>query len=105
MHSPHSAFFSLLLITLLAVIAPVLLSRFHVVRLPLVVGEILAGIIIGQSGINLVQQTPTLDFLAEFGFAFLMFLSGLEVSFGMLTHPSAMEKISSGPAARYRLPC
>ncbi len=81
-----TAFFSLLLITLLAVIVPVLLSRLHVVRLPIVVGEILAGVIIGQSGFNLVHRTPTLDFLAEFGFTFLMFLSGLEVSFGMLQH-------------------
>ncbi len=86
MHTPSSAFFSLFLITLLAVIVPVLSSRLRVLRLPLVVGEILAGIIIGQSGFNLVHKTPTLDFLAEFGFAFLMFLSGLEVSFGMLSH-------------------
>ncbi|MGI8891474.1 MAG: monovalent cation:proton antiporter family protein [Chthoniobacterales bacterium] len=82
----HSEFISLLLITLLAVIVPVVLSRVRVVRLPLVVGEILAGIIIGQSGFNLVHKTPTLDFLSEFGFTFLMFLSGLEVSFGMLQH-------------------
>ncbi|HEX4667549.1 MAG TPA: monovalent cation:proton antiporter family protein [Chthoniobacterales bacterium] len=86
MRVPQSAFFSLLLITLLAVLVPMLLSRLHVVRLPIVVGEILAGIIIGQSGFNLVQRTPTLDFLAEFGFTFLMFLSGLEVSFGTLSH-------------------
>ncbi len=86
MHAPPAAFFSLLLITLLAVVVPVVLSRLHIVRLPIVVGEILAGIIIGQSGFNLVQKTPTLDFLAEFGFTFLMFLSGLEVSFGMLQH-------------------
>ena len=86
MQPEHTAFFSLLLITLLAVIVPVVLSRLHIVRLPIVVGEILAGIVIGQSGFNLVQKTPTLDFLAEFGFTFLMFLSGLEVSFGMLSH-------------------
>ena len=67
-------------------IVPVLSSRLRVLRLPLVVGEILAGIVIGQSGFNLVEKTPTLDFLAEFGFVFLMFLSGLEVSFGGLSH-------------------
>lgn len=86
MEDTHSAFLSLLLITLLAVLVPVVLNHLHVVRLPLVVGEILAGIFIGQSGFNLVHRTPTLDFLAEFGFTFLMFLSGLEVSFGMLQH-------------------
>ena len=86
MNTPQSAFFSLLLITILAVIVPVLSSRLRMLRLPLVVGEILAGIIIGKSGFNLVHKTPTLDFLAEFGFVFLMFLSGLEVSFGALSH-------------------
>ncbi len=86
MHSPPSAFFSLLLITILAVLVPVLVSRLPTVRLPIVVGEILAGIIIGRSGFNLVERTPTLDFLAEFGFALLMFLSGLEVSFAALAN-------------------
>ncbi|MDQ2659488.1 MAG: cation:proton antiporter, partial [Verrucomicrobiota bacterium] len=86
MHSANSAFISLLLITALAVAVPVVLSRLRIIRLPLVVGEILAGIIIGKSGFNLVEHTPTLDFLAQFGFTFLMFLSGLEVSFGALSN-------------------
>ncbi len=86
MHTPDTAFFSLLLITILAVVVPVITSRLRVLRLPLVVGEILAGIVIGQSGFNLVHRAPTLDFLAEFGFVFLMFLSGLEVSFSSLSH-------------------
>lgn len=79
-----SPFVPLLLITILAVAMPVLVSRIRPVRLPIVVGEILAGICIGKSGLNLVQPTPTLDFLAEFGFVFLMFLSGLEINFDTL---------------------
>lgn len=76
----HSELFSLLLITFLAAAAPLLASRVKVFRLPIVVGEILAGIIIGKSGFDLVQPTETLEFLAEFGFIFLMFLSGLELN-------------------------
>ncbi|HEY1015779.1 MAG TPA: cation:proton antiporter, partial [Herpetosiphonaceae bacterium] len=75
----HSPYLPLLLITLLAAIVPVLTRLFRWLRLPIVVGEILAGIAIGQSGLNLVQPTPALEFLSEFGFTFLMFLSGLEV--------------------------
>jgi Kef-type K+ transport system membrane component KefB/Trk K+ transport system NAD-binding subunit len=86
MHTSTAAFYSLLLITGLAVAVPILASRLRAIRLPLVVGEIIAGIIIGQSGFKLVERTPTLDFLAEFGFVFLMFLSGLEVSFTALSH-------------------
>ncbi|MEO8287041.1 MAG: monovalent cation:proton antiporter family protein [Chloroflexota bacterium] len=77
-------FTPLLLITLLAVAVPLLVSRIKVIRLPGVVGEIIAGMVIGQSGLDLVEHSPTLDFLAEFGFVFLMFLSGLEVNFGLL---------------------
>jgi Kef-type K+ transport system membrane component KefB/Trk K+ transport system NAD-binding subunit len=81
----HSTFLALLLITGLAVLVPVLASRLRRIRLPIVVGEILAGIIIGQSGFNMVEPSPTLNFLAEFGFAYLMFLSGLEIDFNLLT--------------------
>lgn len=65
---------------------PVLAKGLKALRLPLVVGVILAGIAIGHSGLNLMQKTPTIDFLAEVGFGFLMFLSGLEVSFSSLSH-------------------
>jgi Kef-type K+ transport system membrane component KefB/Trk K+ transport system NAD-binding subunit len=80
----HAPFVSLLFITVLAALVPFVVSRVRIVRLPIVVGEIAAGILIGKSGLNLVQSTPTLDFLAGFGFAFLMFLSGLEVNFTAL---------------------
>ncbi len=80
----NSPFVSLLLITLLALVVPFLANRIKIVKIPIVVGEILAGIVIGRSGFNLVEATPTLNFLSEFGFAMLMFLSGLEVNFEML---------------------
>ncbi len=80
----HAPFVSLLFITVLAALVPFVVSRVRIVRLPIVVGEIAAGSLIGKSGLNLVQSTPTLDFLAGFGFAFLMFLSGLEVNFNAL---------------------
>lgn len=89
----HSPYVPLLVITFLALIVPVLVSRMPFLRLPIVVGEILAGMIIGRSGMNLISPSPTLTFLAEFGFAFLMFLSGLEVSLDTLTS-------SSGPTER-----
>lgn len=82
----HNAYQTLLLLTVLAAAVPVLLRWLsRVVRLPIVVGEILAGIVVGQSGLGLVQPTPTLDFLAEFGFILLMFLSGLELDLPRLS--------------------
>ncbi len=96
----QTEFLSLLLITLLAVIMPVLASRFRRFRLPIVVSEIIAGIIIGKSGLNIVPQSTTLDFLAQFGFTLLMFLSGLEVNFGALTGRSP----KAGTRARWKQP-
>ncbi len=75
-----SQYIPLLLITGLAVVVPILTDRFKRIQLPIVVGEILAGILIGKSGCNLVQPTAAIEFLSQFGFTFLMFLSGLEVN-------------------------
>jgi Kef-type K+ transport system membrane component KefB len=78
-------FTSLLIVVLLAAIVPVILSRFKRVSVPIVVGEILAGIVLGRSGFKLVvADEPILDFLAEFGLVFLMFLSGMEIDFSSL---------------------
>jgi len=88
----HSPYIPLLLITFLALVVPVVVSRIPLLRLPIVVGEILAGMIIGRSGLNVISPSPTLTFLAEFGFAFLMFLSGLEVSLDTLNGPSKVEQ-------------
>ncbi len=81
----QQTFLPLLLITALAVAVPLATSRLRWLSLPIVVGEILAGMVIGHSGFDLVETSPTLDFLKEFGFAFLMFLSGLEIDFNLLT--------------------
>ena len=63
---------------------PVLAKRLDRFGIPIVVYEILAGMIIGTSGPNLIEPSPILTFLAEFGFAFLMFLSGLELDLRFL---------------------
>jgi Kef-type K+ transport system membrane component KefB len=52
--------------------------------LPAIVAEILAGIAVGSSGAGIIEETPVLTFLAGFGFAYLMFLSGLEIDFSLI---------------------
>ncbi|TFG38315.1 MAG: hypothetical protein E4H39_00585 [Syntrophobacterales bacterium] len=93
----HSAFVSILLITLLAALMPLLSARFRRfnIPIPIVIFEILAGIVIGKTGFNLVTPTPILDFLAEFGFVFLMFISGLEIDISSLFPPRMEEKEKS----------
>lgn len=93
-----TSFVSLLLVIFLAFLVPIILSRFKNLRLPVVVGEIMAGIIIGQSGFRLVgEHDPVLDLLAELGFVFLMFLSGMEIDFSGLGLFGAKKPQKAGP--------
>jgi Kef-type K+ transport system membrane component KefB/Trk K+ transport system NAD-binding subunit len=81
----NSQFTSLLIVVFLAFSVPVILVQFKKFQLPIVVGEILAGIIIGRSGFKLVSpDDQILNFIADFGFVFLMFLSGMEIDFSSL---------------------
>ena len=79
-----SSFLPLLIVIGLAFLVPLTLSRLRRIRIPTVVGEIVAGILVGQSGLQLVGHDGALETLALIGFAYLMFLSGLEIDFEAL---------------------
>jgi trk system potassium uptake protein TrkA len=79
-----SSFQSLVLVTLAAFAVPLVASRVPGVRVPVVVGEILIGIVMGKSGFEIVSIGPSLEFLSTLGFAYLMFLLGLEIDFDLL---------------------
>ncbi len=84
------SFAPLLLVVLLAFLVPIFLSRISRLGIPIVVGEILIGILVGRSGLGWVNQhDPLLDLLSEFGFVFLMFLSGMEIDFSAIGLPRA----------------
>ncbi len=77
-------FTPLVVVTILAVAVPLVLRRFTS-TMPIVAGELISGILVGPSGLNLIAESnPWLDFLKLFGFSYLMFLSGLEVDFDLL---------------------
>jgi len=69
---------TLLVISLGAFAVPLLSGR---VGVPAAVGEIAFGILAGPFVLGIVSETEFFSFLAEFGFAFLMFLAGLELDF------------------------
>ena len=75
-------FVPLLIVLGLAFLVPILLARFR--GLPVVVGEIAAGILVGVSGLGWVTEGPILDFMGDVGLAFLMFLAGMEIDFARL---------------------
>ena len=64
LNSEESTRFVPLLIVLgLAFLVPILLARFR--RLPVVVGEIVAGILVGASGLGWVTEGPILEFIGD----------------------------------------
>ncbi|GAA2951424.1 cation:proton antiporter [Lactobacillus kefiranofaciens subsp. kefirgranum] len=76
---------SLFLVVLLALVIPILMARFQISNVPTAVAEIIVGIIMGSSGFNLVSATHDLTFLSDLGVILLMFLSGMEINFDLLT--------------------
>ncbi|MGF1472767.1 MAG: cation:proton antiporter [Rubrobacteraceae bacterium] len=78
------SFAPLLIVMGLAAVIPLISDRLKILPVPVIVGEILAGILLGDSGFGVIQESSYLTFLADFGFVYLMFLSGLEIDFSTL---------------------
>ncbi|HEX5602193.1 MAG TPA: cation:proton antiporter [Pyrinomonadaceae bacterium] len=72
---------SLLLILLIAGLTPFISEWIPRVRLPLVVLEIVLGILVGPQILNLASAGPVIQVFATFGLAFLFFLVGFEIDY------------------------
>ncbi|PSB62508.1 cation:proton antiporter, partial [filamentous cyanobacterium CCP1] len=66
-----------LIIMAIMLVAPLLFER---IRLPGIVGLILAGVIIGPNGFGVLERDSTIVLLGTVGLLFLMFMAGLETS-------------------------
>jgi Kef-type K+ transport system membrane component KefB/Trk K+ transport system NAD-binding subunit len=89
MEHGQPSFIPLLIVVGIAFLVPILLSRLRGIFIPIIIGEILAGIAVGKSGLNLVQENAVLEILSTLGFIYLMFLSGLEINFSDLLQTGA----------------
>src|SRR5215208_2359911 len=78
------AFDNLLIVVAVAFVAPLLLGFFPGVKLPSVVLEIIAGILIGPSVLGIVEIDDAISVVALLGLDFLLFLAGLEIEFDKL---------------------
>lgn len=78
------SFDGLLIVVAVAFAAPLLLGLFPKVRLPSVVLEIVAGIVIGPSVLGIVELDQSISVISVIGLAFLLFLAGLEIDFDKL---------------------
>jgi Kef-type K+ transport system membrane component KefB len=77
-------FDDLLIVVAVAFAAPFVLGLFPRLRLPSVVLEIIAGIVIGPSVLGLVEVDQSIEVVALIGLAFLLFLAGLEIELDKL---------------------
>lgn len=100
----HASVASLVIVILAAFITPILLHRLKLNFIPVVIAEIIVGLIIGRSGFDLVHHDMWLETLSTLGFIFLMFLSGLEIDFtAFSTHGKKKQILPSGKPEPNRL--
>jgi Kef-type K+ transport system membrane component KefB len=76
---PEVTFSGLLLVAVIAFLAPLLIGLAPRLRLPAVVLEIVAGIAVGPAGLGWVTPDDLIEVLALLGLAMLLFLAGLEI--------------------------
>ena len=76
---PDVEFVNLFAVTLIALAAPLALGFAPALRIPAVVLEIVAGVVIGPSGLGWVHVDLPVQIVALIGLAFLLFLAGLEI--------------------------
>ncbi|MDD2767320.1 MAG: cation:proton antiporter [Methylococcus sp.] len=81
---PHA----LLVILFVAAIAPLFNELPIKLRLPLVVLEILLGVVVGPQVLDLIAVEGSIRTLSALGMSFLFFLAGMELDFASLRGPS-----------------
>lgn len=78
------SFTNLLIVMLVAFLSPLVVNLVRRLRLPAVVLEIVAGIVIGPSVLGWVRVDAPIQVLSQIGLAILLFLAGLEIDFKRL---------------------
>ncbi len=81
------SFGGLLVVAAIALGAPLLVGLVPALRVPAVVLEIVAGIIVGPAGFGWVKVDVPIQVLSLLGLAFLLFLAGLEIDVATLRGP------------------
>ncbi|TCP22315.1 transporter (CPA2 family) [Scopulibacillus darangshiensis] len=92
----HSSVTSLIVVLIAAFLTPIILNKLKLNVIPVVVAEIIAGLIIGQSGFDLVHHGHWIDILSTLGFIYLMFLSGVEIDFSVFLTNGKKKTLPNG---------
>jgi Kef-type K+ transport system membrane component KefB len=84
---PEVSFGNLFVVSLVALVVPLVLGFAPGLRVPAVVGEIVVGVLVGPSGLGWVDADTVVQVVALLGLAFLLFLAGLEIDVHQLRGP------------------
>ena len=68
-----------LLVLLIILFAPILLNKL---RIPHIIGMILAGLAVGEHGFNILARDSSFELFGKVGLYYIMFLAGLEMNMG-----------------------
>jgi Kef-type K+ transport system membrane component KefB len=66
--------FSLILFIIL--LSPILLRKLNI---PGIIGLIIAGVIVGPYGLNMLEKNSAIDLFSTIGLLYIMFIGGLEL--------------------------
>ena len=72
-NSPTIIFFVVLGIIL---IAPIIMGKL---RIPHIIGMVLAGVLIGQYGFNILERDDSFELFGRVGLYYIMYLAGIEI--------------------------
>ena len=82
LHQPVAIF---LLVLCIILVCPIIFRRL---RIPHIVGLILAGVIVGPYGFNLLERDASFEIFGQVGILYLMFLADVAVSYTHMTLPT-----------------
>jgi Kef-type K+ transport system membrane component KefB len=93
---PEISLVGVLIVAAVAFVVPLALGLVPALRVPSVVVEIVAGIVIGPAVLGLVEVDAPLRFMSLLGLAFLLFLAGMEIDLGGLLRGGALRSAVLG---------
>lgn len=91
---PTLIFFVVLLIVLFA---PIIMGKL---RIPHIIGMVLAGIVVGKYGLNILERDSSFELFGKVGLYYIMFLAALEMDMeGMKKTSRAYSSMACLPAS------
>jgi Kef-type K+ transport system membrane component KefB len=93
---PEISLLGVLIVAAVAFVVPLVLGLVPALRVPSVVVEIVAGIVIGPAVLGIVEVDAPLRFMSLLGLAFLLFLAGMEIDLGGLLRGGALRSAVLG---------